>query len=106
MNANLDPIRRPHGLGRPSAVLAAGLVLLLAPSPSSAQAPAKEAPANPRTQADPAARMIVTGRVLDPQGKPVPNASVMAYARSMALGSVYSAERIYPREIGRATSDG
>jgi hypothetical protein len=104
MNANRDPFRRLCGLGRPSAVFA-GLLLLLAPWPSSAQAPAKESPAKARTQAGPAARMTVTGRVLDPAGKPVPGASVMVYAQSMAMGIRNSPERIYPREIGRATSD-
>ncbi|MFI5459789.1 MAG: sigma-70 family RNA polymerase sigma factor [Isosphaerales bacterium] len=33
------------------------------------------------SQAPAAGRMFVTGRVLDPQGKPVPNAAVMVYAR-------------------------
>ncbi len=51
-------------------------------------------------------RMFVVGRVLDPQGKPVPNASVMAYARTMVTGTFDPADRLYPREIGRATSDG
>ncbi len=51
-------------------------------------------------------RMIVVGRVLDPQGEPVPNASVMAYARTMVMGTFDPADRLYPREIGRATSDG
>ena len=51
-------------------------------------------------------RMFVVGRVLDPQGKPVPNASVMAYARSTAPGRGPVIERAYPAELGRATSDG
>ena len=51
-------------------------------------------------------RMFVVGRVLDPQGKPVPNASVMVYARSMILRMDAPAERLYPKELGRASSDG
>ena len=32
-------------------------------------------------------RMFVVGRVLDPDGKPVPDASVMVYAASQAAGA-------------------
>ncbi len=49
---------------------------------SQAAAQAKEG-----TQAAPG-RMFIAGRVLDPQGKPVPNASVMAYASVIMTGSV------------------
>ncbi len=49
-------------------------------------------------------RMFVMGRVLDPQGRPVPNASVMAYARPMT--NARGAEQSYPKELGRASSDG
>ncbi len=52
-----------------------------------------------------AGRMFVTGRVLDPDGKPVPNASVMAYARSNIYKRETLAERSHPTEIGRAVSD-
>ena len=69
--------------------------------------PARGAAPTDPPEADPAARMTVTGRVLDPQGKPVPGASVMVYARStMMVGLLASPERIYPGEIGRATTDG
>ena len=51
-------------------------------------------------------RMFVIGRVLDPQGKPVPGASVMVYARSTVLRMRPAAERWYPKELGRASSDG
>ncbi len=95
MNANLSPMRRRNGLGRPSMVLAA-----------LAMAAAGAAPPADRPQPDPAARMTVTGRVLDPQGKPVAGASVMVYARSRATRIVLAFERAYPTEIGRATSDG
>ena len=50
-------------------------------------------------------RMFVVGRVFDPQGKPVPGASVMVYARSMIFRPGTSAERLYPKELGRASSD-
>jgi hypothetical protein len=50
-------------------------------------------------------RMFVIGRVFDPQGKPVANASVMVYARSIGLRIFDPAERAYPKELGRASSD-
>jgi RNA polymerase sigma factor (sigma-70 family) len=43
--------------------------------------------AKEETQAAPG-RMLIAGRVLDPQGKPVPNASVMAYASVVITGRV------------------
>ncbi|MGP0065669.1 MAG: carboxypeptidase-like regulatory domain-containing protein [Isosphaeraceae bacterium] len=98
MNANLSPPRR---LGCSSIVFAMLLTTtFLPPAPVRAAAPAD----SPR--ADPAARMTVNGRVLDPQGKPVPGASVMAYARSASPGALMVPERVYPAEVGRATSDG
>ena len=51
-------------------------------------------------------RMFVIGRVLDPQGKPVPGASVMVYARSTVLRTNDVSARLYPKELGRASSDG
>ncbi|MGP0066350.1 MAG: hypothetical protein ACLQGP_22525 [Isosphaeraceae bacterium] len=48
-------------------------------------------------------RMFVTGRVLDPQGKPVPGATVAAYARSLALERPPYLLRQAP--IGDARSD-
>jgi protocatechuate 3,4-dioxygenase beta subunit len=50
-------------------------------------------------------RMFVVGRVLDPSGKPVPGATVAAYARSLATGH---APRLSPRTqvpIGDARAD-
>ncbi len=50
-------------------------------------------------------RMFVVGRVLDPDGKPVPGATVAAYARSLAQGH---APRLAPRTqvpIGDARAD-
>ena len=51
-------------------------------------------------------RMFVVGRVLDPNGKPVPNASVLVYARPLAFKADFPANRAYPKELGRTTSDG
>lgn len=49
--------------------------------------------------------MTVTGRVLEPQGKPVPNASVMVYGRLINVRPTMPAEGMYSKELGRATSD-
>jgi RNA polymerase sigma factor (sigma-70 family) len=53
-----------------------------------------------------AGQMFVTGRVLDPHGKPVPNASVMVYARSAVLQMRDRMGQLYPKELGRAATDG
>jgi hypothetical protein len=51
------------------------------------------------------ARMLVTGRVLDPEGKPVPNAAVMIHARNFGRAvSIQSRLRLTP--IGNARTDG
>ena len=51
--------------------------------------------------------MTVTGRVLDPQGKPVPNAAVMVYAQTLLrTDPTPCLTGFYPAELGRATSDG
>jgi RNA polymerase sigma factor (sigma-70 family) len=50
-------------------------------------------------------RMFVIGRVLDPQGKPVPNASVMVYARSLAIRLDVPTDRLNAKELGHASSD-
>jgi hypothetical protein len=52
------------------------------------------------------ARMIVSGRVLDPSGKPVPNAKVMVYALAKLRGVAEPSENDHPSAIGQATSDG
>jgi hypothetical protein len=51
-------------------------------------------------------RMFVVGRVLDPDGKPVPNASVMVYGRVATINLDAPAGRLYVTEIGHASSDG
>jgi hypothetical protein len=50
-------------------------------------------------------RMFVTGRVLDPQGKPVPNAMVAIHARNWGLGrNVLARSKLIP--MGEARADG
>jgi RNA polymerase sigma factor (sigma-70 family) len=51
-------------------------------------------------------RMFVVGRVLDPKGDPVRNASVMVYAVSLTMPMDVPTDRLYPKELGRASSDG
>jgi RNA polymerase sigma factor (sigma-70 family) len=50
-------------------------------------------------------RMFVTGRVLDPNGKPVPDATVMAYASLKWPGRGDRVATMMPSAIGRAGSD-
>jgi RNA polymerase sigma factor (sigma-70 family) len=50
-------------------------------------------------------RMFVTGRVVDPQGKPVPNATAMVHAQAKVPGFVGGFEKRFPSAIGRATTD-
>ena len=51
-------------------------------------------------------RMFVTGRVLDPNGQPVPGAAIAAYARILTLGGApYMARRTHT-PIGDARADG
>jgi hypothetical protein len=49
--------------------------------------------------------MFVVGRVLDPQGKSVPNASLMVHARTAVLRLGDSVGRSYLTELGRGSSD-
>ena len=50
-------------------------------------------------------RMFVVGRVLDPAGKPVPNATTMVYARSKVLGISLLQDQLHPIPIGDARAD-
>jgi RNA polymerase sigma factor (sigma-70 family) len=51
-------------------------------------------------------RMFVVGRVLDPAGKPVPNAMTMVYARSKSLGDSPLLDQMEPVPIDDARADG
>jgi len=59
------------------------------------------------TQRPAPGRMFVVGRVLDPQGRPVPNAMTMVYAAIKQPGSGSGLlEKILPTAVGQASSDG
>ncbi len=55
--------------------------------------------------ADPRGRMVVLGRVLDPEGKPVPNAHVMAYGALKQGGDVVRGSADAPQPLGQAACD-
>ena len=89
--AILDPDRRRRGPGRRVAAIA--LLAAVAPARAAGDAAPRHASGRHRDPAhgpiadnppaaDPAARMTVTGRVLDPSGKPVPDAAVMVIVQS------------------------
>jgi RNA polymerase sigma factor (sigma-70 family) len=63
-------------------------------------------PADTAQQRPGPGRMFVVGRVLDPQGKPVPNAMTMVYAGIKRPGSRGMSEKLLPKAIGQASSDG
>jgi beta-lactamase regulating signal transducer with metallopeptidase domain len=105
--AILDPDRRRHAPGRrvaAAAVLAAILVLfplatLRVGSRANAVTTPRQEPGAGKPAADePTARMTVTGRVLDPSGKPVPDAAVM-----LVVQSKQSNRPVFTRAIRRAT---
>ncbi len=62
---------------------------------------------NPRSQVQnpKSGRMFVVGRVLDPQGKPVPDATIMVHARSLPLASVPYTLHLGQVPIGDARAD-
>jgi protocatechuate 3,4-dioxygenase beta subunit len=71
-------------------------------------APRPQVAASPddTTQRPAPGRMFVVGRVLDPQGKPVPNAMTMVYAAIKQPGSGgHLYEKMLPSAIGQARSD-
>jgi hypothetical protein len=51
-------------------------------------------------------RMFVVGRVLDPEGKPVPGATVVASARAKLAARVAGPEEQNPMVVGHAEADG
>jgi len=73
--------------------------------PPGQQSPATEKPLDANASAAPG-RMFVVGRVLDPNGKPVPGATVVVHARSLARGRepYFLGRRQIP--IGDARTDG
>ena len=68
------------------------------------QPPAELKPDDPNSKPAPG-RMFVVGRVLDPQGKPVPGATVMASARVKFKETVDALERPTLTEIGHVDAD-
>jgi beta-lactamase regulating signal transducer with metallopeptidase domain/protocatechuate 3,4-dioxygenase beta subunit len=89
--AILDPDRRRGGPGRKAAALAMlaaiaavlPLAMLRVGARATAATAAGQGPIAGKPAADdPAARMTFTGRVLDPSGKPVPDAAVMVIVQS------------------------
>ncbi len=55
---------------------------------------------------DPApGRMFIAGRVLDPQGRPVPGASVGVHAKRKLLSAPMGSEGNFPVPLGQATAD-
>ncbi len=104
-------------LHTPRLIASTTLVIFIVPTNSKAmncepQSPPTGQPSSAASKADdvlqaPApGRMFVTGRVLDPNGKPVPGAAVMVHARSLALPRVPLLSRTNPSPIGNARSDG
>ena len=71
------------------------------------QAAANRAPAATAARPDNAApgRMFVVGRVLDPTGKPVPNATVGVSMRRKLLFAGVASEGVFPAPAGHGTSD-
>jgi RNA polymerase sigma factor (sigma-70 family) len=94
--------------------VAAGLGWL-SRSPAMAAEPAQARTAGQAplaSRAEPAAtrpapgRMIVGGRVLDPRGKPVPNASVIVHGSSRQGGDILRRSASAPAALGEAKCDG
>jgi beta-lactamase regulating signal transducer with metallopeptidase domain len=110
--AILDPSRNRHGLNRIAAAVAAIAVLaVLFPMSAVQLAGAAKAPrgtgVSPKdSRAKEADRMIATGRVLDPDGKPVKEATVEIIGRRRTV-LVTTTETSEGRElVGRGETDG
>ncbi len=67
--------------------------------------PPQTRPASHEPQGPEPGRMFVVGRVLDPQGKPVPNATTMVYAAIKQPGRGDRLAPMAPTAIGQAQSD-
>ena len=74
------------------------------PQPAAAQVPVAAKP-NDAIPGPAPGRMIVVGRVLDPEGKPVPNASAMVYASLKQPGRADQSGGMAGLPIGEARSD-
>jgi hypothetical protein len=74
-------------------------------SPAGPQTPAAAKPDEVDTKPAPG-RMFVVGRVLDPQGKPVPGATIAAHARHLAPGIGLDRALRGQVQIGEARADG
>jgi RNA polymerase sigma factor (sigma-70 family) len=66
---------------------------------------ARTEPRRPDEPGPAAGRMFVVGRVLDPQGKPVPGATVAVALRPKVVLAPMNGEGTYPVPVGHATSD-
>ena len=75
-------------------------------SPSSGQPSSATSKAVDVPESEAPGRMFVTGRVLDPKGKPVPSATVMVHARSLALPRVLGLSRTGSSAIASGRADG
>ncbi len=75
------------------------------PSPHPARREARPPDAPHPADAPAPGRMTVVGRVLDPQGEPVPGASVMVHASPKQAGGTPAAGMRGPEILGRASCD-
>ncbi len=77
-----------------------------AKSPPRTQLPQGASHREPGTAGAAPGRMLVTGRVLDPVGKPIANATVMVHAGNRLPGQILGSQGIFPVPIGHAGADG
>jgi hypothetical protein len=74
-------------------------------TPAAPQPPLAAKP-DDTAKAPAAGRMFVVGRVLDPQGKPVPRSTVMVHTRLKRPANAFSPDGMGPFVIGHADADG
>ncbi len=84
----------------------AGHALAMKDEPQNPPAAPQYSNPKPKIQNPKSRRMFVTGRVLDPSGKTVPDATVMVYASLKWPGRGDRLEPMSPSAIGQAGSDG
>jgi RNA polymerase sigma factor (sigma-70 family) len=80
--------------------------LAIEDEPKKTTAAAQTRPAANKPEGAKPGRMIVVGRVLDPQGKPVPNATTMVYAALKQPGRAGRGGSMAPSAIGQARCEG